>query len=185
MSRPEAKWIGIAGFIDATKRTVGAPSWARAAETLPAATKGLLAAPPSPITWVDAEHAFAVYDAIVMHAAAGRNDVLREIAREQVQGDLRGIYRLFVRLASAEFIAHRAASLYGSYWRGLGTVRAERSGSRSFDVLYEDVPRVRLVFMAVQLGGIEAALVASGLEGVRVNVVQTSEHHVRARAMWA
>jgi hypothetical protein len=184
MREPQVKWIGVAAFVEAAKRSLGDERWQRVVAALPADTRALLAAPPAAISWVDGAHAFAIQDAIMEHAGTGRTEVVREIARAQVQGDLRGIYRLFVRMASPDFVAQRAASLYGSYWRDHGTVRAERSGPRSMDIVFEGLPRVRLAFVSAQLGGIQAALEATGLAGVRVAVVQTSETGVRARASW-
>jgi hypothetical protein len=184
MSQPQVKWIGVAGFVEAAKRTLGDEGWQEVMAALPADTRALLDAPPAAISWVDAAHAFALHEGIVAHAG-GRMESVREIARSQVEGDLRGIYRLFVRMATPDFLAQRAASLYGSYWRDHGRVRAERSGPRSMDIIFEDLPHVRLAFVNAQLGGIQAAFEASGLAGVRVTVLQTSDKTVRARATWS
>jgi hypothetical protein len=184
MSGPEVKWIGVAAWVEAAKRVVGADAWQRVLAGLAPETRALLASPPAAIAWVDAAHCFALYDAVVEHGGNGGTEIVREIARAQVQHDLRGIYRLFVRMASPDFIAQRAASLYGSYWRNHGTVRAERSGPHALDVVFEELPRVRPAFVSAQLGGIQGALEASGLKSIRVNIVHTTERSVRARASW-
>jgi hypothetical protein len=184
MATTEVKWIGVGAFVDAARLRLGESAWGELVAKLPPSTRDLLATPPAPIAWIDAQHLFAIQDGIVEHAN-GRHDVLREISRVQVDQHLRGIYRVFVRLASPEFIAERAATLYKTYWRDNGTLRVERSGSKSFDVIYEGLPQVRLSWVTAQLGAIQAALEVSGLSGVRVNVVQTFEHAVRARAAWS
>jgi hypothetical protein len=183
MAAAEVKWIGLAAFIEAARRQLGDPAWASAVARLPDATRALFAAPPVAIAWVPAEHYFALLDALVEHGG-GRTDLVREVARDQVQRDLRGIYRLFVRLASPDFIAQRAASLYGTYWRGNGTLHVERSTGGSLEVVFEGVPRMHTAFVSAQLGGIQAALEATGVAGVRVVVAQTSERGMRVRASW-
>jgi hypothetical protein len=184
MSGPEAKWMSVAAFIDAARRRLGEPAWEEILARLPDDTRALFAAPPAPIAWVDGRHVFALLDALAGHAG-GRLELLREISRSQVEHDLRGIYRLFVRIASPDFIAARAASLYGAYWRGNGSIHIERKGPKAFEVVYENLPSVRSSFIAVQLGGIQAAIEATGVKSVRVIVVETKEHGVRARASWS
>jgi hypothetical protein len=184
MATTEVKWIGVGAFVDAARLRLGEPAWGELVAKLPQDTRDLLAAPPAPIAWIDAQHLFVIQDALVEQANS-RHDVLREISRVQVDQHLRGIYRVFVRLASPEFIAERAATLYKTYWRNNGTLRVERSGPKSFDVIYDELPQVRPSWVSAQLGAIQAGLEVSGLSGVRVSVVQTFEHGVRARASWS
>jgi len=182
MSRPQLKWIGLASFAEVARDAVGEATWAKIEAQLPPDTRSLFAAPPAPISWVDVEHYFALLDALAEHG--GRPEIVREVARTMVTRDLRGIYRLFVRMFSPEFIAQRAASLYGTYWRDHGAVRAEPAGPRAIDVVYDGLSIVSTPFIQAQMGAVEAALEASGIVGLRVTLQRTSAQGFRVRASW-
>jgi hypothetical protein len=184
MSQPQVKWIGLASFLEVARETIGNDAWAKLEERLPPETRSLLAAPPAPITWIDVDHYFAILDALTEHGGSRRGEIVREVARTMVARDLRGIHRLFVRMFSPEFIAKRAAALYGTYWRDHGEVRVEPTGPRTFEVVYEGLSNVRMPFIQAQMGAIEAALDASGIVGLRVTLQKTSAHGFRVRASW-
>jgi hypothetical protein len=93
----------------------------------------------------------------------------RLLTLENLKKDLSFVYRMFVRLMSPETVISRAAKLFGSY-HDTGTMeilehrpgwaRGRCTGCVGFD---------RNVWAGI-LGGCEAALVASGVKQVRMQV---------------
>lgn len=102
---------------------------------------------------------------------ADRPDLARRVGQRSTYMDLTaGVYRVFARVASPEFVIRRAPALFNSYYeRGAmqvtvsraGMAQARWSGCRGFDRnLWWDL-----------FGGCEGALTACGAENIRVRVV--------------
>jgi hypothetical protein len=183
MAGVEIKTTGFNSFVAAANKYAAGPPWERIKRALPEETLALVQNPPDLVGWMDAEHYYVMLDKVVWAGFDGKTDALREIARMQVDADLRGVLRLLVRVASPEFVAARAATLYGSYWRGQGGARAEKVSDREVHVVYT-MPIVRPLFVHTQLGAVLAATAATGVKNPKTLLGEMSTTGFRVRAMW-
>jgi serine/threonine protein kinase len=182
--RPEVKSTGLVAFAEAARRIAGEPAWQRVLDALPHDTRPLFVTPPTGVVWLDARHYYALLDALVWRAFEGRPEPLREVARSMVEADLRGIYRVLVRVATPHFLASRAPTLYNAYWRDHGALRVEWLGPQEADIVFENVPVLRPLFVHAQVGAILAGFEVAGAKGVRANILKTSPTGARIRATW-
>jgi hypothetical protein len=120
---------------------------------------------------------------VALHSSALQ---MREFGRQTMLKNFRGIYRVFIKLASPQFIIDRAGEVWKKHARGSGSMSAERLGDRSSEVTYTDVYNPSPGHWAFLHGGVVAALEASGVKNVRLQVMSgggTGAHCV-IRVSW-
>ena len=178
------KGSGFNSFIAATKATLSATELAAVTAALPASTAALLHHPPLTVAQVPIADYLAFSEALIEHGFAGDDRRMRDIARIQLRNDLNGIYRLFIRLASPDFIIERAGQVYATYWRNNGHLRAEKIAPTTCHVIYEEVVGAKSYFWQAQCGAIQSALEACGAKNVSVEIDHASATAARMVAKW-
>ncbi len=107
-----------------------------------------------------------------MARACGHDlDLLADIGREQMREDLGGIYKMFVRLASPQYVANRAAAIYTTYTRNAGAMSKTNEGDHFVDIRLEGVPRPTTVYYALRRGNSLGALEATGVKDARCEII--------------
>jgi hypothetical protein len=145
--------------------------WQRAVAAMPPAARDLALNPPLPVTWINAH---AITDLIrIGHQVAlkGNDELLVQAARTAIKGDLNTLYKIFIRLASPQWVIDRAPKLWETYSRNNGTVSSSRTGERSTEVRYSKVTVTTPTFWLYQQGGLGGVLEATGLKHPMVKLV--------------
>jgi hypothetical protein len=133
-----------------------------------------------PLAWYRQMHAAA------QEATGAGSELARAKGHAGVTRDLSGIYKIFLRIVSPEFVIGRSAQLFNLYYdtgtmevldKRNGGARARWRGCVGFDHnIWVDV-----------LGGCEAALTAAGAKNVRLTVVsggREGDENMEAEARW-
>ncbi len=163
------KAAGVNSLI-ATLRSSAPPERFEAfVQALPAATASLIVRPRMAHEWL------ALADVAPLHPIAltvlfeGRLAAMYDLGHLQVQKDLNGMYRLFLRVASPAFIADRTQALYDTYTRDCGTLRVEKRTSTSLDLVMDDRPHSSPAFYEALRGSIAGALELTGVKDLKVS----------------
>ncbi len=167
---PEAKASGHLTFMRVLEEMAGC-RWGTYVAALPADARELVLHPPLPLEWIPYRH-FPVYLRTALEQLFG-GDLARvvDLGRLCTLADLRGIYRIFVRLATPEFVIERAPSVFAAYLRNAGAVRLGRRGPRDVQVCYSGVPFPSPAYWAYQQGSVQGAVQAPGTRRVDVAAV--------------
>lgn len=88
-----------------------------------------------------------------------------------VERQLRGIYKVFARLSSAESVVKRIATIHGTYFRNT-TVRFECTGRGHAIVEYEGFEAQHRIMRPVLIGFYRKALEVYGAKAVSVRFVR-------------
>jgi hypothetical protein len=118
--------------------------------------------------------------------ATGEPFLARLMGAEMTRRDLRGIYRIFMRIVSARYVLQAGARIFNTYLRPgqfrvdevrNGFAQATVTGCRGFDHnMWLDVA-----------GGCEATLEVAGAKSVRLHIIdggRDGDTHCTAQAWW-
>ncbi len=100
----------------------------------------------------------------VRETAAGNREVLAERSEKVVGSQLRGVYRIFVKLGSPKFVITRISAVHETYFRGVKiTMEFERS---SAIIKYFGFQKKQNIMEPVIIGFFRKALAMSGANRV-------------------
>ena len=186
MAEPEFKVAGLLSMVRTLREMIGEPAWQALLEGLPADTRELIRQPPLAMSWAANHH----FDRVVEAACAGPfgGDLTRvtELAKRAMLGDLSTVYRVFIRLASPDFVLKRAAKIYETYTRNNGQFRVTASGEGFAELTIEDLAAPSPAAWAYNEGAIRAVIAATGLKEANVTVAEGggSDRRCVFRATW-
>ncbi len=188
MAEPESKGSGFASAVAVLKRMAPADELERVLASLPAQTAELVRKPPLPVAWIASSHLRLLSAAVSRELFGGDEKKLEEWGRQAMLSDLRGMYKMFVRFLSAQFVIERAAKLWDQYSRNQGSVRAAPAGDAAAEVVYSGLP-VELMtpaFWAYQRGVLRGVMEATGYKAISVETLEGagSSGHARFRISW-
>jgi hypothetical protein len=170
MAQAESKAAGFNSTV-AMLREMCPPERFRALEqALPPETVELVRRPPLPLTWIPNRHIRVLQNAAWRVAFRGDLRPMVELSRRARLADLGTIYRLFVRLASAEFALSRAAKLYTTYTRNNGTLEVSSQGKGFAELTFRGLHDPSPAVWAYCEGAIHAVLEMTGLESGQVKI---------------
>ena len=98
----------------------------------------------------------------------GKSSVLTELSEELIERQLRGVYRIFVRLKSPESVATRVSNMNATYFNGI-TGEARITVPRSFVSRYYGFRSNHAIFEYCIIGYFQAALRICGAKNVRAS----------------
>jgi hypothetical protein len=166
---PETKGSAFISAVSALKK-MAPDRFEKFLETLSPEAAALMRRPPLPVTWVPADHWFAILEAAHKHLFDGDETKMFEFGRLTLLSDLKTIYRFFIRFMSPQFVIDRAAKLWETYTRNSGHLVAKPVGEKSCDVFYKDLPKkgMSAAYWAYQRGCVAAAIEATGMKNIQV-----------------
>jgi hypothetical protein len=184
----ELKGTGFASATAALREVAGEISFARMVATLPPATQALVYKPPLPMTWVEAIRFAELLQAAGRELLGGDERRAQAAARLAMGNDLRGVYKIFIRLLSPTYVISRGAKMWETYARNNGTMRSVPIGERGAEVHYDGIaPELSFpMYWAWQRGVLQAVGEATGIKNVRVETVSGGGHLGQCvlRATW-
>jgi hypothetical protein len=170
---PQAKATNFNSMALSLRKMLDADSFARVVASLSPATRQMVETPKLPMSWIPTRAFMELLDAAGRIGFAGDEARVEEMARRAVGGDMRTVYKMFIRMFSPQFVMERAAKLWGTYTRNNGTMRAVAAGERAADVHYNGLSPVvaNPTYWAFQRGAVRAVGEATGIKNVRVETV--------------
>jgi hypothetical protein len=183
---PESKASGLLSWTKVVRASVDGASWSRFVAALPAESRALFERPPLAVTWLPVRLTLPIWQIAAEVLFHGDLEKMTEIGRRQIREDLSTIYRVFIRILSPRYVAERAASLYGTYFRNNGTMAVLDETDHSLDVQVDGVPQPTPAFYASLRGSIIGTIEMTGVHDVRVALVEGggTTSRARFRATW-
>jgi len=131
-------------------------------------TREELKQPISPSSWYSCDAFARFLEADVRETAGGNEEVLVKRAEAVIEKQLSGIYKMFVRLGSPEFVIRRIAAVHSTYFDGVQII-PEMKGPNSATIQYVGFSPDHRIMGFVILGFFKKALQISGAKGVDVH----------------
>lgn len=181
---PSIKGSGFNSYVLAASESIGPSALAAVTAALLPETAALLQHPPLAVSQIPIATYVDFTEALLLHGLKNNERELRRVGRIQLRNDLNGIYRLFIRMASPDYIITRAAQVYSTYWRNNGRIRTEKPSAKAVHVFYEDVPQIKSYFWELQSGAIQSALETCGAEQVSVEIERSTGTGALMLAQW-
>ena len=183
---PQVKGIALLGIASSVRELLGQDVHERALASLPEPVGSALRyGTIIPSSWVPLAWHLSLHEA-VLSAARGGPALFRRIAKHTTLGQLRGVYRVFARIAGPEAILPKASAILRTYYSHAsievrevrqGYCRTEFHGCTGFTpALWENI-----------CGSCEGALEASGAKSVRIRMTPAEppvEDGVIVNAHW-
>lgn len=117
--------------------------------------------------WMAVDEVATIYAAAAPALHPDRALPVRALGRDLARTHLTGIYRVLLRLATAEMIVGQTARLWSTY-NGKGQLRVVRSGPGAARLVLEDYPEYPAVVRESLCGYIVGAVELTGASNVRV-----------------
>jgi hypothetical protein len=170
---PETKGSAFISALGALKKMVPPATFEAMLPRLPPDVADLVRKPPLPVAWVPSEIWFGLIYGAYEHLFNRDEQKLFELGRVALLSDLRGVYKVFVKLLSPQFVIDRGTRLWDTYARNSGHLRAEPVGDKACDVFYQNLPKglIRPEYWSYQRGAVAAAIEATGMKGIEVVVL--------------
>ncbi len=184
----ESKAHGFNTTVAALRKMVDAAQFQATVAALPADTAHLTQYPPASMAWLPLRHFAALVDAA--HAVGFVADLARvsELGRQAIGADLGSVYRVFIKIASPDFVIQRAAKLWSVYNRNNGALTTARKTANSVDLVYTGLHHMSAALWAYQRGAILAVVDATRLSAPSVDFVDGNDRDSGAsvlRVSWS
>ena len=124
--------------------------------------------PISPSSWYSCDAFSRFLEATIREMAGGNEQVLVKRAEAVIEKQLSGIYKMFVRLGSPEFVIRRIAAVHATYFDGVQII-PEMKGPKSATIQYVGFSRNHRIMGFAIIGFFQKALEISGAKKVHVH----------------
>jgi hypothetical protein len=173
VGEPESKGSGFTSAILVLRRMLPVEQLEAVMAPLSAETAELVRHPPLPVAWIPMHHFPELVRSVRAHGFGGDEVKFEEWGRQAMLSDLRGIYKMFIRFLSPQFVIERGAKLWQTYTRNQGSVRAVAEGDSAALVMYQGLPQglVSPEFWAYQRGVLLGVMEATGLKQIAVETL--------------
>lgn len=175
------KGVGVV-FVRTALRRVGASAEARVLEQLSAEERRLY----EDVTasqWVPIEFATRLFELAAPIVHPGKPLPLRLMGRDLARDNMNGVYRVFLRVLSPQFILEQTARLWRTYHRH-GSSHVEQIGPREVDVVACGYAKLPERFRECMCGWIAETLELSGAKQVFVSKTDDDPERWRWRIRW-
>jgi len=134
------------------------------------ATRSIIESPPLAMAWLPLEHFPAIVNA-ALQVFDGDLERVSELAERSLRADLSTLYRIFIRMASAEMVLDRAPAVWNTYLRSAGQCQVTERGPRRRVLTYTGVPFPSHSYWAYQSGAALGVIHVTGAVGGSAKIV--------------
>lgn len=131
-------------------------------------TREKLKPPISPSSWYSCDAFARFLETTIQVTAGGSEEVLIKRAEDVIEKQLSGIYKMFVRLGSPEFVIRRIAAVHSTYFDGVQII-PEMKGPKSATIQYVGFSRNHRIMGFAIIGFFRKALEISGAKKISVS----------------
>jgi hypothetical protein len=161
----EIKGSAVLDTVLAIKRRAGEDAYMKIVGMLDAETKKVFQSEIASSSWYSLDLFTRFLDLEIKVLANGNEEMIVRGAEAVIERQLRGIYKVFVKLGSPEFIIKRIAAVHATYFNGV-PIHVEMNGAKGATIKYTGFePQHRLIGYAI-IGFFRKALEISGAKNV-------------------
>jgi alkanesulfonate monooxygenase SsuD/methylene tetrahydromethanopterin reductase-like flavin-dependent oxidoreductase (luciferase family) len=124
--------------------------------------------PISPSSWYSCDAFARFLEADIQETAGGNEEELIKRAEIVIEKQLSGVYKMFVKLGSPEFVIRRIAAVHATYFDGVQII-PEMKGSNGATIQYVGFSRQHKILGFVIIGFFRKALGISGAKRVNAH----------------
>jgi hypothetical protein len=154
--------------LKAIKKRGGQPELERVVGQLGAETRKIFDAPVKSWDWYSIDVFAELLEALVRETANGNPEILTERSEQVVDSQLRGVYRIFLKLGSPGYVIKRIAAVHETYFDGIQII-PEVDDSRQASIKYVGFKKRHAILQYTIIGFFRKALELSGAKQVKVN----------------
>jgi hypothetical protein len=165
---PQIKGTALIDSIAALQRRKGPHALEAVLERMRPSWRELFRGPLSPSGWYSLD-VFAEFLRCTIQPGEPAT-LLAQRSEAAIEHQLRGVYRMFVKLGTPTFVLKRMAVIHQTYFRGI-TIEVESIGKRHAFVRYAGFRPQHEILEHVIVGFFRKALELSGARGCFINVV--------------
>lgn len=172
MATLESKYKGAAfnSTVDVLRELVGESTWPSFVATLPEETKKAVTHRPPASEWVPLAWGRDLVEAAATGPFAADPSLLQELGRRSVLKDLKGVYKVLVRILNPEHVLSRVAQAWDQYYQNNGGLRLERLGDKQVRLYLTRFAYPSPAYFRVVAGAMQAFGQATGAKSVTVDV---------------
>ena len=162
------KGTAVLDTLEAIKVRAGKEELNRIISHLDQETREILQRPISPSSWYSCDAFSRFLEADIRETAGGNEQELVKRAEAVIEKQLSGIYKMFVRLGSPEFVIRRIAAVHSTYFDGVQIIPEMKGPDRATIQCVGFSRNHRIMGFAI-LGFFRKALEISGAKKVDVH----------------
>ncbi len=164
----QIKGTAVLDTIKAIKARAGGTELEKIAACLDEETKNIFLGQISPSSWYPFDAFARFLEADIRETAGGNEEELIKRSEAVIERQLQGIYKIFVRLGSPEFVIRRIAAVHSTYFEGVEII-AEMKGANSAAIQYVGFAPEHRIIGFVIIGFFRKALEISGAKQIEVH----------------
>jgi hypothetical protein len=183
----QIKGTALLDTIKAINERAGAAEFEKILAHLDAETQKIFRTRVSPSSWYPFDAFARFLEADVQETANGNEQELVKRSEIVIECQLRGIYKIFVRLGSPEFVIRRIAAVHSTYFNGVEVV-PEMQGSNSASIQYIGFAKEHRIIGFAIIGFFRKALEISGAKDISVYFsvpIEAGERYCELALSWA
>lgn len=172
--------------MEAIKARAGKDELERIMAQLDQETKEIFQRPISPSSWYSCDAFARFLEADIRETASGNEAELIKRSEAVIEKQLRGIYKMFVRIGSPEFVIRRIAAVHATYFDGVQII-PEMKGPKSATIQYVGFSRNHRIMGFAIIGFFKRALEISGAKKVDVHFtvpIEAGEKFCELALLW-
>jgi len=186
MTNPSIKGSAVLDTVRVVKARAGEDGFRRILDALDPEGRSLFQGAILSTEWYPLDAFAGFLGANIRETAGGDERVLVERSAAVVENQLRGIYRLFVRLGSPDFVLRRVSIIHSNFFKGVDIQRMSYAPGRAVIRYSGFRPQHRLLDY-VLIGFYRKALEISGAGDVQVSMTTSigeSRGYAELEAIW-
>lgn len=184
---PEIKGTALIDTIKAIKARSGEEKFAGIVRLLNGEARSMLEGRISPSSWYSLD-AFADFlEVVVRETSGGKREALIGNSEKVIEAQLKGIYKVFIRLGSPAFIIKRIAAVHATYFNGIEIVPQLKDSNEAV-IKYVGFQSRHEIMGYTIIGFFRKALQMSGAKEVAVNFsvpISAGRGHAELAISWA
>jgi len=183
----QIKGTAVLDTIRAIKERAGAGEFEKITALLDDDTKKIFQGPISPSSWYSFDAFARFLELDIRETAGGNEEELIKRSETVIERQLRGIYKIFVRLGSPEFVIRRIAAVHSTYFDGVQII-PEMKGPNSAAIQYVGFSRHHRIIGFALIGFFRKALEISGAKQIDVHFrvpIEAGEKYCELVLSWA
>lgn len=161
------KGTAVLDTLEAIKARAGKAELDKIISCLDAETQEIFRRPISPSSWYSCDAFSRFLEADIRETAGGNEQELFKRSELVIEKQLTGIYKMFVRLGSPEFVIRRIAAVHSTYFDGVQII-PEMKGPNGATIQFVGFSRNHRIMGFVILGFFRKALEISGAREIDV-----------------
>jgi hypothetical protein len=162
------KGTALIDTIKAIKARAGEAELAKILQHLDGEAKTIFESPILPSAWYPLDAFVDFLEADIRETAGGDREALIARSEKVIEAQLRGIYKIFIKLGSPEFVIKRISAVHSTYFKGIQIIPELEDSNRAV-IKYVGFKSGHEIMAYVIVGFYRKALEICGAKQVAVN----------------